>query len=120
MNGVFAINKPSGVSSAQFLDRLQKVLTDSDVFAKDLEDAREAMRKNLSSDKKWSQTRIASKMRNLKIKMGHGGTLDPLASGVLVIGVGLGTKKLQFFLTQCRKTYETKALFGIPPTTGDS
>jgi TruB family pseudouridylate synthase (N terminal domain) len=29
------------------------------------------------------------------IKVGHGGTLDPLATGVLVIGVGKGTKLLQ-------------------------
>jgi TruB family pseudouridylate synthase (N terminal domain) len=29
------------------------------------------------------------------IKVGHGGTLDPLATGVLVIGVGRGTKLLQ-------------------------
>jgi hypothetical protein len=29
------------------------------------------------------------------IKVGHGGTLDPLATGVLVIGVGKGTKQLQ-------------------------
>lgn len=29
------------------------------------------------------------------VKVGHGGTLDPLATGVLVIGVGKGTKELQ-------------------------
>ena len=29
------------------------------------------------------------------IKVGHGGTLDPLATGVLVIGVGKGTKEMQ-------------------------
>jgi hypothetical protein len=29
------------------------------------------------------------------LKVGHGGTLDPLATGVLVIGVGRGTKALQ-------------------------
>lgn len=29
------------------------------------------------------------------VKIGHGGTLDPLATGVLVIGVGSGTKELQ-------------------------
>jgi tRNA pseudouridine55 synthase len=34
-----------------------------------------------------------------KIKVGHGGTLDPLATGVLVIGVGKGTKMLSQYLT---------------------
>lgn len=32
------------------------------------------------------------------IKVGHGGTLDPLATGVLVIGVGKGTKELQRYV----------------------
>jgi len=33
--------------------------------------------------------------KSRKVKVGHGGTLDPLATGVLVIGVGKGTKELQ-------------------------
>jgi len=33
--------------------------------------------------------------KSRKLKVGHGGTLDPLATGVLVIGVGKGTKELQ-------------------------
>jgi hypothetical protein len=33
--------------------------------------------------------------KSQKVKVGHGGTLDPLASGVLVVGVGKGTKELQ-------------------------
>jgi hypothetical protein len=48
----------------------------------------------------------------LTAKMGHGGTLDPLASGVLVVGVGSGTKKLQDFLGGW-KEYETTCVFGI-------
>lgn len=49
------------------------------------------------------------------IKIGHGGTLDPLASGVLVIGIGTGTKDLGGFQTgnYCRKTYEVTGQFGI-------
>jgi tRNA pseudouridine55 synthase len=41
--------------------------------------------------------RRSRKSKN-KIKVGHGGTLDPLATGVLVIGVGSGTKDLQKYL----------------------
>ncbi len=41
--------------------------------------------------------RRSRKSKN-KVKVGHGGTLDPLASGVLVIGVGSGTKDLQNYL----------------------
>lgn len=50
--------------------------------------------------------------------MGHGGTLDPLATGVLIIGVGNGTRQLQNFLT-CTKTYDTVVLFGKSTDTYD-
>lgn len=33
-----------------------------------------------------------------KVKVGHGGTLDPMATGVLVIGVGKGCRELSSFL----------------------
>lgn len=52
-------------------------------------------------------------------KMGHGGTLDPDASGLLVIGVGEGTKRLQEFLGM-PKTYETTVRLGASTTTGDA
>lgn len=45
-------------------------------------------------------------------KVGHGGTLDPLATGLLIIGVGKGTKLLNNFL-KCDKEYEVEAKFGF-------
>jgi tRNA pseudouridine55 synthase len=36
--------------------------------------------------------------KRLKIKVGHGGTLDPLATGVLVLGIGDGCKDLAAYL----------------------
>jgi tRNA pseudouridine55 synthase len=45
------------------------------------------------------------------MKMGHGGTLDPMATGVLIVGVGSGTKKLNQFLGGW-KEYETTCVFG--------
>lgn len=50
--------------------------------------------------------------------MGHGGTLDPLASGVLIVGISRGTKQLQNYLA-CSKTYETDVLFGASTDTYD-
>ena len=50
--------------------------------------------------------------------MGHGGTLDPLASGVLIVGIGRGTKQLQKYLA-CTKSYETVVLFGASTDTYD-
>jgi tRNA pseudouridine55 synthase len=52
------------------------------------------------------------------VKIGHGGTLDPLATGVLIAGIGKGTKILQSFL-ECTKTYETIVLFGAQTDTYD-
>lgn len=120
MNGVFAIEKPSGITSARLLDTLQNIFTKSDVFQRDLTMAKSKMAEDLSSDKKWSKERIQKRVQKLKVKIGHGGTLDPLATGVLVVGVGAGTKKLQYYLAQCKKTYAAKALLGLCTTTGDS
>lgn len=52
------------------------------------------------------------------IKIGHGGTLDPLATGVLPIGVGRATKQLQALLDG-PKTYTFTATFGAATTSGD-
>ncbi|KAG8202634.1 ERF4 [Candida africana] len=81
---------------------------------------KDKIRSDLSRDRKWKPQKIEKKIASTKVKIGHGGTLDPLASGILVVGVGLGTKKLQYYLAECQKTYETKALLGISTTTGDS
>lgn len=51
-------------------------------------------------------------------KMGHAGTLDPMATGLMIIGVGGGTKKLQEFL-KLDKTYEADILLGVRTETGD-
>lgn len=51
-------------------------------------------------------------------KMGHAGTLDPMATGLMIIGVGEETKKLQEFL-KLPKTYEAEILLGIQTDTGD-
>jgi len=51
-------------------------------------------------------------------KLGHAGTLDPLATGLMLIGVGEGTKKLTE-LIGLPKTYEAEILLGIKTDTGD-
>ena len=54
-----------------------------------------------------------------QVKMGHGGTLDPLATGVLILGIGSGTKSLPQFLG-CTKSYECTVLFGKATDTYDT
>ena len=51
-------------------------------------------------------------------KMGHAGTLDPLASGLMIIGVNEGTKQMESFL-KLPKSYEAEILLGSETTTGD-
>ena len=52
------------------------------------------------------------------LKIGHAGTLDPLATGLLILGVGEGTKKMGDFL-KLPKVYEAHILLGIKTDTGD-
>jgi tRNA pseudouridine55 synthase len=54
---------------------------------------------------------------NIK-KMGHAGTLDPLATGLMLIGVGAGTKKLTE-LVKLDKEYVAEIRIGESRTTGD-
>jgi len=57
--------------------------------------------------------------RDLRIdRAGHGGTLDPLATGVLPICVGAGTKLAQFLLAD-DKAYEAEGLLGVETDTLD-
>ncbi len=51
-------------------------------------------------------------------KMGHAGTLDPLASGLMIIGINEGTKRLEEFL-KLPKSYEAEILLGTKTDSGD-
>ena len=51
-------------------------------------------------------------------KIGHAGTLDPLATGLMILGVGQGTKKLTEFI-KLDKEYIAEILIGESRTTGD-
>lgn len=52
-------------------------------------------------------------------RVGHAGTLDPFATGLLLVLVGRATRA-QRFLMALPKTYETVARFGATSSTGDS
>lgn len=51
-------------------------------------------------------------------KVGHAGTLDPAASGVLPVAVGKATKFIEY-LADCQKIYRAEILFGIATDSGD-
>ena len=113
VEGVFAINKPPDISSAQVIRSLQYHFNPSALFAPWLA-AERAFR---DAESKTQQRR--RKDKRLQVKIGHGGTLDPMAIGVLIMGVGKGTKELQSFL-ECTKSYEATILFGAATDTYDT
>jgi len=80
MNGFLLIDKPSGITSAECVFRIKKILNEK--------------------------------------KVGHCGTLDPLATGMLPICVGEATKFSSYVSNQS-KGYLVKVLFGVETDTGD-
>ncbi|KAI9371802.1 pseudouridine synthase [Aspergillus egyptiacus] len=110
--GVFAAHKPKGVTSYDVIRKLQRHFNPSELFRPWLEYER------IRRDRESLSERKKRRMKRLDLKIGHGGTLDPLATGVLVLGVGKGTKFLNNFLA-CTKTYEAIVLFGAETDTYD-
>ena len=80
MNGFLILDKPKGVTSANCVYKLRKLL-------------------------------------GIK-KIGHCGTLDPLATGLLPICIGEATK-FSAFMSNLDKTYEVDISFGLETDTGD-
>ncbi|KAJ5893475.1 hypothetical protein N7495_005166 [Penicillium taxi] len=101
-----------GVTSADVVRTLQKHFNPSKTFAPWLSD--EAARRDRENPSQKRRRRT----KKLEVKIGHGGTLDPLATGVLIAGVGKGTKSLSDFLA-CTKSYEAIILFGAETDTYD-
>jgi tRNA pseudouridine55 synthase len=73
----------------------------------------------------WSSFDIVAKIRGIlkresgkKVKVGHTGTLDPLATGLIIVVVGSYCKRAQEF-SKLDKTYEVTMKLGETSTTGD-
>lgn len=62
----------------------------------------------------WTSHDVVAKVRSAigKRKVGHAGTLDPMASGLLVLGVGRATRLLRF-VQDAPKAYVATARFGV-------
>lgn len=115
LSGLFAINKPSGVTSMSLLESLKQLFLTSKLFVKHPQSGhfRTDQEKKSKKGRPWN-----SKNHKL-IKVGQGGTLDPLASGVLVIGLNSATTQLSKFL-DCSKAYRTTGLLGCKTDSYDS
>ncbi len=69
----------------------------------------------------WTSQDVVSKLRGVlhEKRVGHGGTLDPMATGVLPVFVGRATRAVEFF-EHAEKAYETTLLLGTTTDTQDT
>lgn len=69
----------------------------------------------------WTSHDVVARLRRLcgTRKVGHAGTLDPMATGVLILGVGRGTKLLTH-LVGADKTYEATLRLGVSTLSEDA
>lgn len=74
----------------------------------------------------WTSHDVVAKVRSTlkaqtgqKVKVGHTGTLDPMATGLLILVIGSYTKRAAEF-SKLNKTYEAEITLGATSTTGDN
>ena len=68
----------------------------------------------------WTSQDVTARLRRVfdTRRIGHGGTLDPMATGVLPVFVGRATRGVEFF-EHAEKTYEALLLPGVVTDTED-
>lgn len=68
----------------------------------------------------WTSQDVTARLRRVfnTRRIGHGGTLDPMATGVLPVFVGRATRGVEFF-EHAEKTYETTLRLGLTTDTED-
>ena len=107
MDGILLVDKPKGWTSFDVVAKIRGILArhQSSVISH---------QSKIQTTDNRRQTTPSS-----KTKVGHTGTLDPLATGLLVILIGSYTKKAPE-LTKLDKTYEVTMKLGATSTTGDA
>ncbi|NJP03912.1 tRNA pseudouridine(55) synthase TruB [Candidatus Gracilibacteria bacterium] len=74
----------------------------------------------IDKPKDWTSFDVCARMRKIlnTRKIGHTGTLDPFATGLLIVAVGKATRLIPF-LEKAKKTYVTKIILGQTSETLD-
>src|SRR3984893_8343440 len=69
----------------------------------------------------WTSHDVVARCRRIfgQRRVGHAGTLDPDATGVLLVGLGRATRLMRF-LTALPKTYQGEVVFGTATSTLDA
>ncbi len=75
----------------------------------------------VDKEAEWTSHDVVARCRRIfgQRRVGHAGTLDPDATGVLLVGLGRATRLLRF-LTALPKTYEGEVVLGTATTTLDA
>jgi len=89
-----------------------------------LEDYKEGKVLLIDKPLNWTSFQVVNKIRWLikqkfeikKIKVGHAGTLDPLATGLLILCTGKFTKKIETYQAQVKEYTGTITLGGTTPS----
>ena len=74
----------------------------------------------IDKPQEWTSNDVVSRLRRVfnTRRIGHGGTLDPMATGVLPVFVGRATRGVEFF-EHAEKTYEAVLRLGLTTDTED-
>ncbi len=75
----------------------------------------------IDKPQEWTSQDVTARLRRVfnTRRIGHGGTLDPMATGVLPVFVGRATRGVEFF-EHAEKTYEATLQLGITTDTEDT
>ena len=109
MDGILLIDKPKGWTSFDVVAKVRSMLRQSQSPT-----AQQSNSQGLGDKETKGLSTHAPKVR-----VGHTGTLDPLATGLLVLVVGSYTKRAQEF-SKLDKTYKVTMKLGQTSTTGDA
>lgn len=103
------------------------MLIDKDIKSIENIDFKEGAIILINKEKDWTSFDVVARIRNLiskskqikKLKVGHGGTLDPRATGLMIIATGTFTKKLQE-IQDDTKEYIATVTFGATTPSYDT
>lgn len=111
-NGIILVDKPVGISSFGVVARVRRQLSER-LEGKGAARASDSLRARSDEGK---PSVVPHKRK--RIKVGHTGTLDPFASGLMILVVGKECKNAERY-SKLDKTYEATIVLGKTSTTGD-
>ena len=116
MQGALLIDKPKNWTSFDVVNYVRKIARQQALVESYQVCKAESDKKGETLD--FAAFQLATRLP--KVKVGHTGTLDPLATGLLVLLVGKDYTRRAEELTKLDKTYEVEMKLGETSTTGDA